>query len=654
MLEIVRCPKSGRIRGIRGTNPLGRLLAPVVGAVALLWVLSRVLSKPSRVTYPCVQVAAPVAASLLGYVVSAGLVSATLRKAMTWFKQRYYLLAAAAALSSAGIAVYGVSLAAMDARAESVGAFTPTDAANSPIGVAQGIKPGRVAWAYDQTATNFTGTGSYADDANTDKVKVRAMLERSICVLSDKPAIADAWAALFQHFNGAQGNGSVGYKAGEKVALKINLNNNGGATVIDATPQSVHALLWELVNVVGVAQADISIYDVMRRTAMGRIKTACQTDFPNVHYNDGGVVSAITFSGGGITTKNVGSEVVNAKYLINMAILKRHGKPDPNWVDSMGNTAVTLTFKNHCGSIDNCSSLHQELRDWNQAFGNYNPLVDLMASKNVGKKTVLFLLDGLYSGNLWNSAPQKWALAPFSGDYPSSLFASLDPVAIDSVGLDFLGAEWPLLANADNYLHEAALIAAPPSKTTYKPDGAAVTQSLGAHEHWNNSTAKAYSRNLDPVNGKGIELVRAEGYSFAAGGTGGTGGASATGGISATGGASSLGGTTGTVVVANGGTINAGGASTATTAALVNIGGATALAASTDVVAEGGGSLVGPATGGATLQTGAAGGPTGDSADDDQGGCGCRMAARGHQGLLVALLGLGLLLGYRRRVSAQR
>ena len=27
------------------------------------------------------------------------------------------------------------------------------------------------------------------------------------------------------------------------------------------------------------------------------------------------------------------------------------------------------------------------------------------------------------------------------------------------------------------------------------------------HEHWNNSTDRLYSRNLDPVHGSGIELV---------------------------------------------------------------------------------------------------------------------------------------------------
>jgi hypothetical protein len=34
-----------------------------------------------------------------------------------------------------------------------------------------------------------------------------------------------------------------------------------------------------------------------------------------------------------------------------------------------------------------------------------------------------------------------------------------------------------------------------------------LTKSLGVHEHWNDATDKQYSRNLDPINGTGIELV---------------------------------------------------------------------------------------------------------------------------------------------------
>ena len=109
--------------------------------------------------------------------------------------------------------------------------------------------------------------------------------------------------------------------------------------------------------------------------------------------------------------------------------------------------------------------------------------------------------------------PRKFSTAPFNGHWASSLFASQDPVAIDSVGFDFLWAEWsdhPHIAGADDYLHEAALADKPPSGTYYDPDHATNTRrmaSLGVHEHWNNAQAKQYSRNL----GKraGIELVQA-------------------------------------------------------------------------------------------------------------------------------------------------
>jgi hypothetical protein len=108
-------------------------------------------------------------------------------------------------------------------------------------------------------------------------------------------------------------------------------------------------------------------------------------------------------------------------------------------------------------------------------------------------------------------APERWSSAPFHGQWAASLLASQDPVAIDSVGFDFLWTEWkiyPHMPGADDYLHEAALAENPPSGTFYDPNHATATVrlgSLGAHEHWNNAENKQYSRNL----GKqvGIELV---------------------------------------------------------------------------------------------------------------------------------------------------
>ena len=98
------------------------------------------------------------------------------------------------------------------------------------------------------------------------------------------------------------------------------------------------------------------------------------------------------------------------------------------------------------------------------------------------------------------------------------MLASLDGVALDSVGLDILLAQTVhnndkdghprvlIRCNADDYLFEMAQPDHPPSGKPYIQGGKPVT-SLGVHEHWDSDQTKRYSRNLDPVHGQGIELI---------------------------------------------------------------------------------------------------------------------------------------------------
>jgi len=103
----------------------------------------------------------------------------------------------------------------------------------------------------------------------------------------------------------------------------------------------------------------------------------------------------------------------------------------------------------------------------------------------------------------------RWKLTPFKNDWPNSLFASQDAVAIESVVLDFALTEWPDAPDmmySDYAMEEMALANNPPSRTIYDPerDGTTLT-SLGVTEHWNNPIDKQYSRNLNKD--EGIELV---------------------------------------------------------------------------------------------------------------------------------------------------
>jgi hypothetical protein len=178
---------------------------------------------------------------------------------------------------------------------------------------------------------------------------------------------------------------------------------------------------------------------------------------------------------------------------------------------------VTLCAKNHFGTMyfpDNGGWTPSPLHSYGSRrdpMGSYNCLVTLNGHKHLGGKTLLYMLDALYPARNQTGGVIKFA--SFGNDWFSSVLASQDMVAIDSVGLDFLRNEQAVnpavvdvTGNPDNYLHEAALADKPPSGTIYDPekDGTAL-EALGVHEHWNNPKDKKYSRNLGT--GKGIELL---------------------------------------------------------------------------------------------------------------------------------------------------
>ena len=154
------------------------------------------------------------------------------------------------------------------------------------------------------------------------------------------------------------------------------------------------------------------------------------------------------------------------------------------------------------------SPLHNfGLRD--NPMGSYNPIVDLIGHPQLGGKTLLFLVDGLYGSD--NAITPVLRFRSFGTNWTASVLASQDSVAIDSVVVDILRNE-PLMASncsgqgVDNYLHEAAQAGNPPSGTFYDPGSTGSRlASLGVHEHWNNAVDKLYSRNLGRT--EGIELL---------------------------------------------------------------------------------------------------------------------------------------------------
>ena len=97
---------------------------------------------------------------------------------------------------------------------------------NQPIGSGRGIHPGRVAWIHAPGVAKWDGkTGLWVEDRWNDQQKADAMIPEAVMQLTGQPTARKAWQALFRSFNKTHGRGNRGYKKGETIAVKLNMNN---------------------------------------------------------------------------------------------------------------------------------------------------------------------------------------------------------------------------------------------------------------------------------------------------------------------------------------------------------------------------------------------------------------------------------------------
>jgi hypothetical protein len=379
---------------------------------------------------------------------------------------------------------------------------------------------------------------------NNNQDVIDKMLAGTILAVADKKDQKGAWDAIFRYFNKQKGKGNNGYQNSETVFIKINqgcanwstnsdlTRKKGSLAYAETSPEIVLSMLRQLVNVVGVPQNKIIVADPLSHIYSDNFEFL-HNEFPNVIYGDrtkeaealGRTLLApettpvIFYSDKGTVLAGgpdcIYSAMQNADYLINIAALKAHAC-----------AGITLCAKNHFGSNTRRSAghLHTGLvgsrndKPYRLDYGMYRVQVDLMGSKYLGRNTLLFIVDGLWGGTEAVEAPVKWQMAPFNNDWPSSIFVSLDPVAIESVCFDFLRSEsmvgspaWKNRPNfaqgVDDYLHQAASSKNWPQGIVYDPDNSgSPIPSLGVHEHWNNPVDKKYSRDLGKADG--IELVK--------------------------------------------------------------------------------------------------------------------------------------------------
>jgi len=306
----------------------------------------------------------------------------------------------------------------------------------------------KVIHMHSEGATSWDGsTVDYWNYVNQNVVN--DMVDQGVMALTGASAVADAWRALIPT-----------YQPGQAIAIKVNLNNsfacNEAGGKIDALIQPVNAVVRGLKQI-GVAEMDIWVYDAIRAmpdrfvagSQYGEVRLfnaswlTCQEP---AYFTNGGVTFAPPSGIPAPTGIQITDVLVNATYLINIPIMKLH---------SPTSTGISLSFKNHFGTINQPGNLHDHVTFGGSYFRtDYSAFVDLYSNVHIVGKTVLTIGDGLFAANRVNGPPSPWAT--FGNQVPNSLFFAVDPVAIDSVMCDLLDTEFSIPVQSDNYLRLAA------------------------------------------------------------------------------------------------------------------------------------------------------------------------------------------------------
>jgi uncharacterized protein (DUF362 family) len=423
-------------------------------------------------------------------------------------------------------------------------AWTPSDEPNKPMGMGRGVYPGRVVWVHDPKVATWdgvtesnkviSGTGQWWDDANCNQDICTEMMSTAVLNTAGEKSEKKAWELIFKEFNATHGFGNSGYKPGEKIAIKVNFNNDRSNTAQWTpgrgypSPQMLQAFLRQLVQNAGVPGEDITVFDgasgrFISDPVYNRIMADPDERLHKIHFQVNPPLAArgrepvvadetdpIKFSDPKVGVCFQPVCVVEAKYRISYALLRGHEICGITCCTKNNNGSIYWPARNYWGP-----SVYHGYITKARGIPAYNAFVDILGHRQIGGKNLLNFIDGLYSGEQSETNVMRWQ--SMGDHWTSSILMSQDPIAIDSVALDFIRNEPRQFGvhslyrgdqgHADNWMHEAALVGSAPSGTKYDPGqtGDVITHSLGVHEHWNNATEKKYSRNLGKK--EGIELV---------------------------------------------------------------------------------------------------------------------------------------------------
>lgn len=167
-----------------------KIIFVIIGILSTIWFFIRVIPKPVRATYPCMQAAAPLMSGFIIWISSLLLSIIAFKKAKTVMLRTRKI----AAFGFIVLGILGISLL-MASRPEIVCADVKTNyLPNTPAGIARGIFPGRVVRAHNPEVANWdTSAGFWREDQYNNQKETDKLVREALTSLTGTKNEKKAW-----------------------------------------------------------------------------------------------------------------------------------------------------------------------------------------------------------------------------------------------------------------------------------------------------------------------------------------------------------------------------------------------------------------------------------------------------------------------------
>jgi len=277
------------------------------------------------------------------------------------------------------------------------------------------------------TNSEATDRSGNKDNANLNDSAVREMVNSGIKKFTSKETVEEAWKEIIPDPR-------------KTVAIKVNCQITGIYTKANVVKAVTDGLILR-----GVPPSNIVIYDLtdhafsyagFEKNTTSGIKVGTNSELGGYSWISWFGIP-LPYIGNRFCKVIAGEGKYGCDYLINIPVLKA--------LD--GYSGVSISMKNHFGSIVGCSELHSNIQ---------NSIAALNTHKLIMRKTRLILVDAIFTEYKWFNGRNQDTV-----DITNQLLFAVDPVATDYIG-------WQMIENLrknhsmnpvnpkPSYIHKAA------------------------------------------------------------------------------------------------------------------------------------------------------------------------------------------------------